>query len=196
MAKSPELNTESNNEYDNNNMTSKSFERIKSAFFKIFYDYDKHNYFLIDLGVGYGTFYKIEEETILKENSIINIGESYLIFSFLNKEMETEEQFNEDDLILKIYSNGQEYEPIIIQSTDRVYQVGRSDKCDVYIKDRMLSRVHCILVFIDNNWYIKDGNENINKSTNGTWMFANEETEIKEGMKFKSNSCNFVCKFQ
>jgi pSer/pThr/pTyr-binding forkhead associated (FHA) protein len=132
----------------------------------------------------------------LKEKSIVNIGESYLIFSFRNKEMETEEQITDDDLILKIYSNGQEYEPIIIQSNDRVYQVGRSDKCDVYIKDRMLSRIHCILVFIDNNWYIKDGNENKNESTNGTWMFANEETEIKEGMKFKSNSCNFVCRLE
>ena len=110
--------------------------------------------------------------------------------------METDEQINENDLILKIYSNDQEYEPIIIQGNDRVYQVGRSDKCDVYIKDRMLSRIHCILVFIDNNWYIKDGNENKTESTNGTWMFANEETEIKEGMKFKSNSCNFTCKFQ
>ena len=200
LTKSPELNAENNNETDNNNngnnLATKNFEKIKSAFFKIFYDYDKHIYYLIDLGVGYGTFYKIEEETVLKENSIVNIGESFLVFSFRNKEIETEEQFNEDDLILKIYSNDQEYDPIIIQSNDRIYQVGRSDKCDVYIKDRMLSRVHCILIFIDNNWYIKDGNENNIESTNGTWMFANEETEIKEGMKFKSNSCNFVCKFQ
>ena len=125
--------------------------------------------------MGFGTFYKIEEETILKDNSIVNIGESFLVFSFINKNMERNEQLNDDDLILKIYSNDQEYEPIIIQSNDRVYQVGRSDKCDIYIKD---------------------GNENKNESTNGTWMFANEETEIKEGMKFKSNSCNFICKFQ
>ena len=196
LAKSPELNNEKKEIENNNNLTTKSIDKIKSAFFKIFYDYDKHLYYLLDLGVGYGTFYKIEEETALKENSIVNIGESFLVFSFRNREMETDEQFNEDDLILKIYSNEQEYDPIIIQSDDRVYQVGRSDKCDIYIKDRMLSRIHCILFFIDNNWYIKDGNENKNESTNGTWMFANEETEIKEGMKFKSNSCNFVCKFQ
>ena len=194
MAKSTEIKDNKNN--NNNLLSTNSFEKNKNAFFKIFYDYDKHIYYLIDLGVGFGTFYKIEEETILKEKSIVNIGESYLIFSFRNKEMETEEQFTDDDLILKIYSNGQEYEPIIIQSNDRVYQVGRSDKCDIYIKDRMLSRIHCLLIFIDNNWYIKDGNENQNESTNGTWMFANEETEIKEGMKFKSNSCNFICKFQ
>jgi hypothetical protein len=47
--------------------------------------------------------------------------------------METDEQINEDDLILKIYSNDQEYEPIIIQGNKRVYEIGRSGKCGVYI---------------------------------------------------------------
>ena len=184
LTKSPEFNdnndenNSNNNSNSKNNFSTKTIDKIKSAFFKIFYDYDKHLYYLIDLGVGYGTFYKIEEETTIKENSIVNIGESYLVFTFKDKRMDTEEQLNDDYLILKIYSNDQEYEPIIIESNDKVYQVGRSDKSDVYIKDRMLSRVHCILFYIDNNWYIKDGNENKNESTNGTWMYANEETEI------------------
>jgi len=60
----------------------------------------------------------------------------------------------------------------------------------------MLSRVHCELSFIDNNRYIKDGNEDRVESTNGTWEYANDETEIKERMNFKSNFCNFLCKFQ
>ena len=126
----------------------------------------------------------------------MNIGESYLIFSFRQKNDANEEEFNEDDLFLKIYSNEEEYDPMIIPANDRIYQIGRSEKCDVYIRDRMLSRIHCIIFYIDNNWYIKDGNENGNESTNGTWLYANEEIEIKEGMKFKSNSCNFYCKFQ
>ena len=33
------------------------------------------------MGIGYGAFYKVEEETIIIENSS-NIGESYLEFSF------------------------------------------------------------------------------------------------------------------
>ena len=172
-------------------------ENNNKAFFKIFYDYDKHIYYLIDLGIGYGTFYKIEEDIAIKENSIINIGESYLIFSFRQNYADNEEKINEDDLYLKIYSNEREYDLIILPATnDTIYQIGRSDKCDIYIKDRMLSRIHCILFYIDNNWYIKDGNENGNESTNGTWLYANEETEILEGMRFKSNSCNFYCKFQ
>ena len=182
---------------NNNNLISTSIEKNKSAFFKIFYDFDRYIYYLLDLGVGYGTFFKIEEDIAIKENTIINIGESYLIFSFRQTNIENEEEIiNEDDLYLKIYSNETEYEPMIIPANDRIYQIGRSDKCDVYIKDRMLSRIHCIIFYIDNHWYIKDGNENGNESTNGTWLYANEETEIKEGMRFKSNSCNFYCKFQ
>ena len=196
MTKSTELKDNKNNN-NNNLMSTNSFEKNKNAFFKIFYDYDKHIYYLMDLGIGYGTFFKIEEDIIIKENSIINIGECYLIFSFKQKNADNEDDVNEDDLYLKIYSNEREYEPMIIPANnDRIYQIGRSDKCDVYIKDKMLSRIHCIIFYIDNNWYIKDGNENGNESTNGTWLYANEEIEIKEGMKFKSNSCNFYCKFQ
>jgi hypothetical protein len=194
VTKSAEIKDNKNN--NNNNLISASFEKNKNAYFKIFYDLDKHIYYLMDLGVGYGTFFKIEEDMAIKENSIINIGESYLIFSFKQNANEANEDIN-DDLYLKIYSNEGEYEPLLIPaSNDRIYQIGRSDKCDVYIRDRMLSRIHCIIYYIDNNWYIKDGNENGNESTNGTWLYANEETEIKEGMRFKSNSCNFYCKFQ
>ena len=121
LTKSPEFNdnndenNSNNNSNSKNNFSTKTIDKIKSAFFKIFYDYDKHLYYLIDLGVGYGTFYKIEEETTIKENSIVNIGESYLVFTFKDKRMDTEEQLNDDYLILKIYSNDQEYEPIIIE---------------------------------------------------------------------------------
>ena len=194
MTKSTEIKDNKNN---NNNLLSNSYDKSKNAFFKIFYDCDKHLYYLMDLGIGYGTYFKIEEEIPIKENSIINIGESYLIFSFKQKNAENEGELNEDDLYLKIYSNEGEYAPLIISSnTERIYQIGRSDKCDVFIRDKMLSRIHCIIFYVDNNWYIKDGNEDGVESTNGTWVYANDETEIKEGMKFKSNSCNFLCKFQ
>ena len=150
------------------------------------------------MGVGYGTFYKLEQETIIKENNIINIGESYLIFTFNKNKKEENQEIQEDDLFLKIYSNEGQYEPLIIpkNNDNKIYTLGRSDKCNVTIKDKMLSRVHCILFYLDNNWYIKDGNEKGIESTNGTWLYALEEIEIKEGMKFKSNSCNFICNYQ
>ena len=185
------------NEKSNNNLMMRSSEKNKNIFFKIYYNSANETFYLMDMGVGYGTFYKIEEETIIKENNIINIGESYLIFSFNKINEDENQEIKEDDLFLKIYSNDGQYEPIIIQKTDdKIYKLGRSEKCDVVIKDKMLSRVHCILYYLDNNWYIKDGNEKGNESTNGTWLYALEEIEIKEGMRFKSNSCNFICNYQ
>ena len=149
------------------------------------------------MGVGYGSFVKLVDSFIIKENSIVNIGESYLIFSFDKKNLQLNEEINDDDLFLKIYSNENEYEPVILKNNSEIiYTVGRSDKCDILIQDKMLSRVHCTLTYINNFWYLKDGNEEGNESTNGTWIYAGEETEIKEGMIFKSNSCNFLCKYQ
>ena len=185
------------NEKSNNNLMMRSTEKNKNIFFKIYYNYENEVFYLMDMGVGYGTFYKIEEETIIKENNIINIGESYLIFSFNKNNEDENQEIKEDDLFLKIYSNEGQYEPIIIQKTnEKIYKLGRSEKCDVVIKDKMLSRVHCILFYLDNNWYIKDGNEKGNESTNGTWLYALDEIEIKEGMRIKSNSCNFICNYQ
>jgi hypothetical protein len=36
-------------------------------------------YYLKDMGFGFGTFIKIQSETILKDNSLINIGDSYIV---------------------------------------------------------------------------------------------------------------------
>ena len=195
----PDIITKSNEfkEKSSNNFLTRSSEKNKNIFFKIYYNCDKDSYYLKDMGVGYGTFYKIKEETLIKENNIINIGESYLIFSFKKGSLEDNENINEDDLVLKIYSNEGQSEPMLIQkNSNKIYKMGRSEKCDVVIKDKVLSRVHCILYYSDNNWYIKDGNENGNESTNGTWFYASEEIEIKEGMIFKSNSCNFICNYE
>ena len=183
------------NEKSNKNLVVNNSNK-NNIFFRIYYNNEKKIYYLLDMGVGYGTFYKIEEEAVIKENTIVNIGESYLVFSFSKKNLENNQDINEEDLFLKIYSNEKENEPIIIPSNDKIYKLGRTEKCDIVIKDKMLSREHCILYYLDNNWYIKDGNEKDIESTNGTWIYVSEDIEIKEGMKFKSNSCNFLCSFQ
>lgn len=180
------------------NKEQKSAKMKKNLiFFKIYFNFNTHMYYLQDMGAGYGTFVKTNDNIIIKENTIINIGETYLIFSFDKKDMKTEQFQNTNNLYLKIYSNEIEYEPLFLCSLKKdIYKLGRSDQCDISIDDGMLSRVHCILFFFNNAWYIKDGNEEGNQSTNGTWVYASEEIEIFEGMIFKSNSCNFVCKYQ
>ena len=76
-------------------------DKNKGIFFKIYYNPVNHLYFLKDMGVGYGTFIKLQEETVIKENSIVNIGESYLIFSFDKKSLQLNQEINDDDLLLK-----------------------------------------------------------------------------------------------
>ena len=140
------------NEKSSNNLKMNDEEINENIFFKIYYNNKRNTYYLIDMKIGYGTFYKIEEETIIKENSIINIGESYLIFSFNKNNLETNQEMDEDDLFLKIYSNDALYNPMIISSKNenKKYKFGRIEKCDVVIRDNMLSRIHCLLYYQDN----------------------------------------------
>jgi len=60
VTKSTEIKDKNNNNNNNNAITNS----YKNAFFKIFYDNEKNLYYLMDLGLGYGTFYKIVEDTI------------------------------------------------------------------------------------------------------------------------------------
>ena len=51
------------------------------------------------------------------------------------------------------------------------------------------------LYYTNDIWRIQDGNQNGEYSTNGTWLYAFEDTEIIDNMIFKSNKFNFRCKF-
>ena len=43
-----------------------------------------------------------------------------------------------------------------------------------------------------NNWYIEDGNGS-KPSSNGTWILANEETYISDGLVIRAGSFVFQC---
>ena len=168
----------------------------KGIFFKIEYDKNLQKYFLKDMGYGFGTFILINN-ILIKENNIINIGDSYIVFSFkMENDISTENESNDESIYLKIYNGKRTYEPIIIKSKfdKKLYTIGRSENSDLMIEDNMLSREHCFIYYDKNNWYIKDGNKNGGSSTNGTWLFAYEPIEILNEMVFKSNSYNFGCK--
>ena len=148
------------------------------------------------MGYGFGTYIK-RDKILIKENTIINIGDSYLVFSLkIPTEISEENNFNHDNaLILQIYNGNKKYEPIIISKSNKIlYTIGRSEINDIMIEDKMLSRVHCFIYFDNKNWIIKDGNQYGIQSTNGTWFFAYDDIEIDKEMVFKSNTYNFLCK--
>lgn len=39
--------------------------------------------------------------------------------------------------------------------------------------------MQCTIDFIDDKWYIKDGDGVAKSSTNGTWLFAEEEVKLE-----------------
>lgn len=50
------------------------------------------------------------------------------------------------------------------------------------------------MIFYDGeNWVIRDGFQD-KESTNGTWLYLNEDCEVKTGMVFKSNQSFFEAK--
>ena len=146
------------------------------------------------MGDGFGTYIKIDN-TIIKEKSIINIGNSYLVFSYDIYLNEENKNVRKKLLFLKIYNENNIYDPMILGKDKDYYTIGRSRNNDIIINDMLLSNINCFIYFNSGHWMIQDGNENGKKSTNGTWLYAYENNEIYDKMIFKSNKYNFICKF-
>jgi hypothetical protein len=146
-------------------------------------------FYIKDLGNGFGTFLKIQNETLLKNNSLINIGDSYIVCQFgINEDtflseshFDNKVQVSNTDysnmINLKIFSGSKHYDPINFLPTKSQIKFGRSNICEINIDDCMLSRIHCSIEYKENfGWIIRDGylskkgQDYENKfSTNGTW---------------------------
>lgn len=64
------------------------------------------------------------------------------------------------------------------KSEDAPFMIGRTDKCLIRFKDTSLSRHQCKIDYIGEKWYIRDG-DGEKESTNGTWLFADEEIKLE-----------------
>ena len=178
------------------NSESRIYNKYEGIFFKIHFDFLNHKYYLKDMGFGFGTYIKIDN-TNIKENTIINIGDSFLVFSYqiyLNYENE-KKIYNQKLLFLKICNGDGVFQPIVLGKDKELYTIGRSKDSDIIINDMTLSRINCFLYYKNGIWKIQDGNQKGDFSTNGTWIYASEDTEIFDNMMFKSNKFNFYCKF-
>ena len=166
-------------------------EQFIGKHFQIRFDNDTKKYYIKDLGNGFGTFIKLINEEKIKDNLLINIGETYIVFSFNND--------NENELIIKLFSGEEQQSSYTFNSENqKCIIIGRdSYLCDIIIDDKMLSRVHCCINYKEKGeekgWYIKDGNLQGKKSTNDTWFYSAEETLIYNQMIFKTNHNLFKC---
>jgi len=166
-------------------------EQFIGKHFQIRFDNETKNFFIKDLGNGFGTFIKLINEEKIKDNLLINIGETYIVFSFNND--------NENELTIKLFTGDEQRNSYSFNcDNQKCIIIGRdSSLCDVIIDDKMLSRVHCCINYKEKEnekgWYIKDGNLQGKKSTNDTWFYSAEETLIYDKMIFKTNHNLFKC---
>ena len=166
-------------------------EQFVGKHFQIRFDNETKKYYIKDLGNGFGTFIKLNNEEKIKDNLLINIGETYIVFSFNND--------NENELTIKLFTGEEQRNSYSFNcDNQKCIIIGRdSSLCDVIIDDKMLSRVHCCINYKEKEnekgWYIKDGNLQGKKSTNDTWFYSAEETVIYDKMIFKTNHNLFKC---
>ena len=171
--------------------------------FMIKFNPDDLNYYIKDLGRGFGTFIKIQEWTELKNNLLLNIGENYIVFSLGDDEEENEKEINDrnyNSLNIKIFSVYAEQKLYQFLPSNCPITIGRSSDNSIFIEDDMLSRIHCTIDYNNEKWYINDGyakngirEEEIKKSTNNSWIYAYEEIPITDKMIFKANHNLFIC---
>ncbi|OMJ89731.1 hypothetical protein SteCoe_8096 [Stentor coeruleus] len=159
--------------------------KFRGPHFMIYFDLTEHAYFLHDFPIGFGTFIKITEIYTLENDSLLSIGETFILVNILYKN-------NEDTfpkLRLKIFRTGALTEVYSFHAQEfymcRIL-IGRSKKCNVVIDDGMISKIHANVVFNNQKkWIIEDGTGD-ECSLNGMWVFANQDFRIVENMEFKA----------
>ena len=194
-----------------NNENNDYEDAFNGRHFMITFNPDDLNYYIKDLGRGFGTFIKMQEWTELKNNLLLNLGENYVVFSLGDDDDdndEDEKQINnkinnnnvDNSLNIKIFSVNTQQKMYKFLPSDCPITIGRSSENNIYIDDDMLSRIHCTIDFNNEKWYIQDGyakngisEEEIKKSTNGSWIYAYDEMPISDKMIFKANHNLFIC---
>ena len=58
-------------------------EKHRGRQFQISFDIDTLTYRIKDLGIGYGAFVKLTRPLILRDNFLLNMGESYIVANLL-----------------------------------------------------------------------------------------------------------------
>lgn len=91
---------------------------------------------------------------------------------------------------MKILWKGKRYRDSTFNSDlKKIITIGRGNKCDIKYDGDSVSKIHCTIKFIDDNWVMYDGtfaNHEQKKSTNGLWLLANVGIELNNKMLLTS----------
>ena len=142
---------------------------------------------------------KLINEMKIKDNTLINIGNNYVVFTLGVDELEPEENnifSREKEKILSVKVFGGElvnYSYAFNQSQFKKIYIGNNEECNIVLDDNLLDDFHCTIEYKKEiGWVINDG-YNQKHSVNGTWVSRSEETKIFEGRIIQANQNIFLC---
>ena len=157
--------------------------------FQIAYDVSRDLYLIKDLKVGFGTFYRLTDSVEIKNNTLFHIADSYLLASLIPQERE------HSRLQLKVYGKcaGDIFYFNASDYSENYITVGRHETCEVRLHGNLISKIHCTIFFTpEKGWILSDGDiANLQNSTNGVWIYINDNLEMYHSMILKSGRIVF-----
>lgn len=164
-------------------------KNYRGSHFQISYDVLKDIYYIKDLKLGFGTFAKLKGSINIKNNTLVLLGDNFILINFVPLTPEVSR------LRLKVYGkySGDVFYFNASDYLDNCINIGRHESCEVKLQGSLVSKVHCTIFFTpEKGWVLCDGNvSNHLISTNGTWIYINENLEIYDSMIFKSGRIMF-----
>ena len=176
--------------------------RHRGRHMQIEYNLERACYLVRDLGIGFGAFVRLDRPLELKDNNLLNMGESFIIVNLVS-EKQTDEQPASgpaNKLRLKLFGGPATGEVFYftpnqgeLEEEQTDVRIGRSNQCDVVIEDAVLSKLQAHIYFSRDRdcWILEDGSTN-KPSLNGTWLYLNDDFEVYSGMTFKVNQVLFT----
>jgi len=163
-------------------------EKHRGRHFEVTYRPERRSYWIRDLGVGFGAFLRLDAPIKLRDNSLLNLGESFIV---VNLEPPTDRP----RLKLKLFGGpckGEVFTFAARDYHDSHIHIGRVPTCEIVIDDSLISKCHASMWYQQDGWVACDGDvEKLRSSTNGTWLYLNESCELKHGMVFKASQTLF-----
>jgi hypothetical protein len=147
-------------------------------------------YYISDLGDGTGTFIKVTTELVLKEGYIISFGSSHMkVISIGNGPLDKK-------IAVKFLEGPKVNEDFCFQPSDDTVLIGRMADCRIQFDDSNLSRYQCNIAYDHSKgWVLRDGITQ-KKSTNGTWLYVEDEFEMYDELVFKAGKTLFKARIE
>jgi len=130
--------------------------------FQIRFDPHAETYFIKDLQVGYGVFTETVGPVPLKDNLLINMGESYIVTNLCAPDPEVVQEYALNSLgdalssaqpppklKLRVFSVSRSDQPDLYccQFEEQEVVIGRSPNCDIRVDDELLSKMQAAIHF-------------------------------------------------